>query len=336
VKRKLTIIGGGLAGLSLGIALRRRDVPVRIAEASNYPRHRVCGEFISGIADEDLDALGIRAHFSGACRHRTTGWFDGGRLLLRRELPAPAFGISRHFLDRALANEFTALGGELHCQTREDRAGEGIVSAIGRARGESPWIGLKAHYEGLPLSADLEVHLQNGGYVGLTRVENGRVNVCGLFHRPPARDPQRNALEGAVRKAGLPQLAERLHAARIIPDSLKGVSHFSFGWQRESDESGVRIGDRAAMIPPFTGNGMAMAFQSALAAVEPLARWSDGEKWSEMANEIREGSRRLFSSRLAWAYALQSVLMRRWGRRIARLLLSLRLVRFETLYHRVR
>ena len=52
----LTIAGGGLAGLSLGIALRSRGVPVRVIEAASYPRHRVCGEFISAIADVELDA----------------------------------------------------------------------------------------------------------------------------------------------------------------------------------------------------------------------------------------------------------------------------------------
>ncbi|HZI32692.1 MAG TPA: NAD(P)-binding protein, partial [Candidatus Binatia bacterium] len=46
--KSITIVGGGLAGLTLGIGLRRRDVPVTILEAGEYPRHRVCGEFISG------------------------------------------------------------------------------------------------------------------------------------------------------------------------------------------------------------------------------------------------------------------------------------------------
>ena len=45
--RAVTIIGGGLAGLTLGIGLRQRGVPVTISEAGDYPRHRVCGEFIS-------------------------------------------------------------------------------------------------------------------------------------------------------------------------------------------------------------------------------------------------------------------------------------------------
>ena len=41
--KAVTIIGGGLSGLCLGIGLRQRGVPVRIIEAGTYPRHKVCG-----------------------------------------------------------------------------------------------------------------------------------------------------------------------------------------------------------------------------------------------------------------------------------------------------
>ena len=58
--KEITIAGGGLAGLSLAVALRLRGVPVTVLEAGHYPRHRVCGEFISGVSTETLDFLGIR------------------------------------------------------------------------------------------------------------------------------------------------------------------------------------------------------------------------------------------------------------------------------------
>ena len=55
----ITIVGGGLAGLTLGIGLRRKGIPVAIREAGHYPRHRVCGEFISGRGLQTLDRLGL-------------------------------------------------------------------------------------------------------------------------------------------------------------------------------------------------------------------------------------------------------------------------------------
>ena len=53
----ITIVGGGLAGLTLGIGLRQRQIPVAVWEAGNYPRHRVCGEFISGRGQQTLERL---------------------------------------------------------------------------------------------------------------------------------------------------------------------------------------------------------------------------------------------------------------------------------------
>lgn len=336
--RYITIAGGGLAGLALGIALRRRDVPVRLMEAGDYPRHRVCGEFISGIQDGELAALGIDDLFATAQQHRTTAWYDGNQPMLRQTLPETAHGLSRYYLDAALAERFRQLGGELRTSERHQGDGEGVVWACGRKKATSPWIGLKGHFEGLHLSGDLEVHLQNGGYVGLTPVENGRVNVCGLFHRkvPVPQDRTGNALVTAVRQAGFEPLADRLGAGTLVTASLKGVNQFSLGWQTER-QGRMCIGDAAALIPPFTGNGMTMAFQSALTALEPLCEWSAGHvEWLLAAQAVDRAHRRRFARRLLWAQAMQRLLMTKSGRRLAAILLRRGCVSFETLYRKVR
>ncbi|MFM8364632.1 MAG: hypothetical protein ACKOAS_05705, partial [Verrucomicrobiota bacterium] len=63
LKNRITIAGGGLAGLALGIGLRGRGVEVELHEALAYPRHRVCGEFISGVESSTLETLGIKNCF---------------------------------------------------------------------------------------------------------------------------------------------------------------------------------------------------------------------------------------------------------------------------------
>lgn len=337
---QVTIAGGGLAGLSLGIALRSRDVPVRLIEAATYPRHRVCGEFISGITESELQSLGIADLFGEARRHRGTSWHEGDRELLRAALPDDARGLSRHRLDALLVERLIALGGEVVTNQRFSGGGEGVILATGRPRRDSRWVGLKAHYEALDLATDLEIHMGRGAYVGMTCVENGRVNVCGLFRRakPVAgADSRTELLPLALDEAAMPGVASRLRAARVDAASIKGVNQFFLGWQHRADEGEFRIGDTAAMIPPFTGNGMSMAFQSALLAVEPLVEWASGRStWREATVRASDEQRRRFASRLRWSWVLHGLLLTRASRRLCTWAVRKNLVSFETLYRKVR
>ena len=45
--KKVLIIGGGLAGLTAAIHLRKLNIPVTLIEKNAYPKHKVCGEYIS-------------------------------------------------------------------------------------------------------------------------------------------------------------------------------------------------------------------------------------------------------------------------------------------------
>jgi len=64
------------------------------------------------------------------------------------------------------------------------------------------------------------------------------------------------------------------------------------------------------MIPPVTGNGMSMAFESAEMAIAPLTAWSCGEvSWDEARQEIARGCDAAFARRLAWAKWLQRMML---------------------------
>ena len=182
------VVGGGLAGLSLGIALRRAGVETRIIEAGHYPRHRVCGEFITGLDQTTIEQLGIGPAFAGAGSPGSVTFFLRGRAIGRHALPSPARTISRYTLDARLAALFTAANGQLSTDQRLASPPQepGWVQTSGRQRTEaSPWIGLKLHARYLLTSDELEMHLGDGAYVGLSAVEDGWINVCGLFQRRP-------------------------------------------------------------------------------------------------------------------------------------------------------
>ena len=87
--RQIEIVGGGLAGLSLGLALRRAGVPVTIFEAGAYPRHRVCGEFITGLKAPTIARLGLAPLLGDAGRLREVAWLARGRVVRRQQLPIP-------------------------------------------------------------------------------------------------------------------------------------------------------------------------------------------------------------------------------------------------------
>ncbi len=312
--KPITIIGGGLAGLTLGIGLRQRDVPVTIHEAGHYPRHRVCGEFISGRGQESLTRLGLDRllESAGAIPARTAAFFTATRSTLPRPLPELAICLSRFSLDAALAAEFQRRSGKLISgqRWRGETIGEGIICAAGRrAQSESRserWFGLKIHVRNVPLAADLEMHVSPRGYVGLCRISGGEVNVCGIFRRRAGENLSGQDARDLLRGQPGSPLRQRLAEAEFSEDSFCAVAGISLRPQRAVGRAEICVGDAVTMIPPVTGNGMSMAFESAELAVAPLSAWSRGENsWSEARRKIARDCDAAFARRLAWASWLQ-------------------------------
>ncbi|MBC8127105.1 MAG: NAD(P)-binding protein [Gloeobacteraceae cyanobacterium ES-bin-144] len=338
MKQAITIAGGGLAGLSLAVALRQRDVPVTLYEAGSYPRHRVCGEFISGVSAETLEFLGIEDLFDGAKRHTTLCWHEGQNVIHRDALPEPAIGLSRYRLDQRLHQRVVELGGTVitHHRARPDSSA-GHVWAAGRKARNGSWIGLKAHVRGLPMSADLEMHSGNNGYAGTAGVEDDWVNVCGLFKLD--RSLKANGcdlLPAYLGAGGNTHLANQLRKAEWREHSFSAVAGFKLG--KQPDEPGIfALGDADKMIPPFTGNGMAMAFQAAESVCLPLVAWSSGEiSWQAAVNESRHALTKRFRTRVSAAMLFHNVLFTETGKSVLQALSASRLLPFKPMLSFVR
>ncbi len=118
------------------------------------------------------------------------------------------------------------------------------------------------------MKGHVELSLFDGGYAGLQPVEGGIANLCLVVSKARfaslGRDWRRLV-------ATTPHLADRLDGARALHAKPLAIAGMPYGYQAPAGETPVyRIGDQAAVIPSFTGDGMAMALRSARAAADAI------------------------------------------------------------------
>jgi flavin-dependent dehydrogenase len=297
---EVLIVGGGVAGCAASIALARKGRRVTLIEREPTPRHKVCGEFLSGEALEDLRALGIDAPSIGAVP------IDHVRLAAARRaseapLPFPAASLTRKALDTALIAEALAAGvrvergrsvqalGRTKNNVWQATLDDGAICAAptvflatgkhdlrGHSRPKDPerWVAFKMYFRLAPAqAADLarasELMLYPGGYGGIQPVEDGIANLCWVVQqRHLARVGHRWENLLAKMQQDCPHLAMRLAGAEPLLAKPIAVTHIPYGYIRRTTEDGLYcIGDQAAVIPSFTGDGISIALHTARGAV---------------------------------------------------------------------
>jgi flavin-dependent dehydrogenase len=300
VQDEVLVIGGGVAGCAASIALARRGLSVTLIEREPTPRHKVCGEFLSGEALEDLHALGIDATSIGAVPINYVR-LAAARRAAEAPLPFPAASFTRKALDTALIAEAIAAGVRVErgrsVQTL-NRTASGMWQATlsdsatfeaptaflatgkqdlrGYARPDDPqrWIAFKMYFRLAPaqaaeLARASELMLYPGGYGGIQPVEDGIANLCCVVQqRHLARVGYRWENFLAKMQQDCPHLAMRLAGAVPLLAKPIAITHIPYGYIRPTTEDGLYcIGDQAAVIPSFTGDGISIALHTARCAV---------------------------------------------------------------------
>ena len=298
---EVLILGGGVAGCAASIALARKGRSVTLIEREPTPRHKVCGEFLSGEALEDLRALGIDVASLGAVP------IDYVRLAAARRaaeapLPFPAASLTRKALDTALIAEAIDAGVRVErgrsvqalgrttinvwqatlddgttCEAPTAFLATGKHDLRGHARSPDPqrWVAFKMYFRLAPaqaaeLARASELLLYPGGYGGIQPVEDGIANLCCVVQqRYFARVNHRWENFLAKMQKDCPHLAMRLAGAEPLLAKPIAITHIPYGFIRRTTENGLYcVGDQAAVIPSFTGDGISVALHTARCAVD--------------------------------------------------------------------
>lgn len=317
------VIGGGLAGSMAAIRLADAGRPVTLIEKERTAHQKVCGEFLSREAANYLEQIGIEPRKLGAVpvdRVRLTV----GRRVAEARLPFRALSLSRFVLDEAMLScvnekgceirrgiEVEALrregnlwrvdirGGEpLYAQTIFLATGKYDLRGWARGRGEQPdLVGFKMHWRLKPQQTErlrraMELFLFRDGYGGLALVERDSANLCCVIRR--AR------LQGLGGWAPLLdeicrcdwRLQEYLEDGEALHERPLAISPIPYGYIVRENRGIWCLGDQAAVIPSFTGDGMSIALHSATLAAKMFVEGKNIDAYhAALHSQLRSGMR---------------------------------------------
>jgi menaquinone-9 beta-reductase len=313
------VVGGGPAGAALATRLALAGREVVLVEREAASTDKVCGEFLSHEACLYLAALGLDLPALGAVP------IDAVRLCVRGHvatvpLPFAASSLSRRVLDEALLGRAASAGATIQRGTKVSdlsRVGSGWAARLEdgalmkaaeaflatgkhdlrghrRPRGlQDDLVAFKLHWRLAPRQvAELERHVElvlfEGGYAGLQPVEGRRANLCLLVRRRRLLDlGQRWDTFIAAVRAESPHLDARLAGAEPCGARPLALSAIPYGHVRRRADGIWRLGDQAAVIPSFSGDGTSIALHSAeLAAATYLEGGTADAYQRRLAREV--------------------------------------------------
>lgn len=295
--KTVTIVGGGLAGLTAAIHLSKIGLKVIVIEKNEYPKHKVCGEYISNEILPYLNWLSINLSELNQTHISKLDFSTSEGKIIKCDLPLGGFGVSRFALDAFLCKKAIENGCEIiqdnvdnivfdndffSVSTLNNRivTSEIVIGAFGKRsnidqklkRGfiqeKSHWLAVKAHYSGEFSNDVVGLHNFEGGYCGVSKVENNVINICYLvsyesFKKYKSIEDFQNQI--VIKN---PYLKLIFNSSKMLFEAPLTISQISFDKKATVENHILMIGDTAGLIHPLCGNGMAMAIHSAKIASE--------------------------------------------------------------------
>jgi flavin-dependent dehydrogenase len=328
---EVVIVGGGLAGLVNAIHLSKNGIGVLLIEKNDYPKHKVCGEYISKEVLPYLSYLGVDPFDFGAVDINRFELSTSKGKTIKTELPLGGFGISRYTLDdvlykQALSNGATVIRDSvtevkylketdrftINCKSEAEYQAEIVIGtqgkrsnldvSLGRSfiKQKSPYLGVKAHYEGTFPPDLVALHNFEGGYCGVSKVEKDLINICYLADYEAFKKYKDTETFREEVLCENPHLKEIFSNCRSVFDHPLTISQVSFLPKPTVENHMFMSGDSAGMIHPLCGNGMGMAIHSGLILSQAILAYKSGHINSREKLEItyRKEWKKTFRKRL--------------------------------------
>jgi flavin-dependent dehydrogenase len=300
------IIGGGLAGLTSAIHLAKAKSKVLLIEKNTYPKHKVCGEYISNEVLPYLEYLGFNPFEFGAKKISNFELTTHNNKSIKANLPLGGFGMSRYEMDfqlykLALKNgvevlsdavvdvNFEADNFNIETKLNQKLQSKIVIGAYGKRSNldvkfqrkfitkKSPYLGVKIHVSGDFPEDKVALHNFKGGYCGVSKVENNHINLCYItdfeaFKRYKDIDAFQNAV--LFKNTALKAI---FNTTESQFDQPLTISQISFETKNPIENHIIMCGDTAGMIHPLCGNGMGMSIRSAQLASQLIIDYLQGK-----------------------------------------------------------
>ena len=300
------IVGGGLAGLTSAIHLSKFNKKVLLIEKNRYPKHKVCGEYISNEVLPYLNSLGIYPLKEGAKKISKVQISTVKSNLIHGDLPLGGFGMSRYFLDNLMANKAISNGvtivkdsvdsvdfEEEIFTVQTNKSGifysKITIGAFGKRSAldvkmnrkfiqkKSPYLAVKTHVKGDFPENLVGLHNFKGGYCGVSKVENDSINLCYITSYSSFQK-HKNLTEFQEKVVFKNKYLQKIFKeSKAVFEKPLTISQISFETKKPVEEHLIMCGDTAGMIHPLCGNGMGMAITSAQLASKRILQFLNGE-----------------------------------------------------------
>lgn len=304
--KEVLIIGGGLAGLTAAIHLSKIGLQITVIEKNEFPKHKVCGEYISNEVLPYLNWLNLNIANLNPTNITQLEFSTASGKTIKSVLPLGGFGISRFALDeylykKALENGCKILQDNVENIQFEDNQfivttakktilkSEIVIGAFGKRSNidqklnrdfiqkKSYWLAVKAHYSGDFPNNSVGLHNFKGGYCGVSKVEKDIINICYLAdYETFKRFKNIEEYQKSVVSEN-PHLKVIFEKSKLLFEKPLTISQISFDKKQVVENHILMIGDTAGLIHPLCGNGMAMAIHSAKIVSELVGKYYNNE-----------------------------------------------------------